>query len=818
MARTINVNINGNYVTKDNKNAGTQGEYNVTTMVLTFDDSWSGMGKRIIWRDANGLNPVSVFLNNNDGGSEYETLIPGEPLKHMGWCSFTIEGGSYDEEGLPLEIAFSVTDMLYVSRNDSEYIPAEPTPSQAMQQQAEIEQLKQKTADYSIWEDWNEEKEYAPDNKVAYLGSSYLCLKGNTGIAPGTTVNDTWLLIAAKGEQGKIGIQGVQGIPGPKGEKGEKGEQGEVGPKGDKGDQGPRGEAGGAMDNAAMGKGENSLLFNDIDENQAISLDSVASGSGSFSGCKGYYFSAIDLENKQIYLSKVKTRPIIGLGKKDVAFETPQYDLSSAEKTYIGLTNGPPYLFTAKIISLENNIVTYEGDVGFTYIATDNSDDAYMFFVPQQPDAGEVIFANCAFSFGKDAKAVGECSFSVGFDTLAYRFGHAEGAQTVANYASHAEGEKSKATGVYSHAEGLRTEADGYISHAEGVDTKASGQASHAEGHTNVAEGAQSHAEGNKTNAFGTNSHAEGYNTKTYGSASHAEGTSTIAGDENNKDKYAAHAEGVGTKATNSGAHAEGWSTEASGSNSHSEGYLSKATAEGAHAEGRATTASGYYSHVEGDYSRATGKYSHAEGCTCVAKGDGSHAEGGYSIAAGKYQSVVGKYNKENTTSLFIVGNGTGNERKNAFTVNEDGTAAVQTQGKEDESIVQKKYVDDAIESVMAKAAASFKAITGSYIGTGENMVSLIFCHPYNVKYFSIMQYPHTEEGVLSVRCGTWIEGMPMLCDEKGNAVGAACNSSINNSEMVLQVSSDGTEEHVFNLKGAYYYWMALVEEVKYDN
>ena len=49
---------------------------------------------------------------------------------------------------------------------------------------------------------------------------------------------------------------------------------------------------------------------------------------------------------------------------------------------------------------------------------------------------------------------------------------------------------------------------------------------------------------------------------------------------------------------------------------------------------------------------------SHAEGANTQANGDISHSEGEGTIANGKLQHVQGKYNKEDTTSAFIIGNG----------------------------------------------------------------------------------------------------------------------------------------------------------------
>lgn len=109
---------------------------------------------------------------------------------------------------------------------------------------------------------------------------------------------------------------------------------------------------------------------------------------------------------------------------------------------------------------------------------------------------------------------------------------------------SHAEGNGTIATGDYSHAEGSYTKATGKYSHAEGSWTNAH-QASHAEGEKTMASGFASHAEGCSTTASGTYSHAEGFNTTASGNNSHAEGDNTIASG------YTSHAAGYYTTANN---------------------------------------------------------------------------------------------------------------------------------------------------------------------------------------------------------------------------------------------------------------------------
>ena len=113
---------------------------------------------------------------------------------------------------------------------------------------------------------------------------------------------------------------------------------------------------------------------------------------------------------------------------------------------------------------------------------------------------------------------------------------------------------------------------------------------------------------------------------------------------------------------------------------SFAEGYEVEASGTYSHAEGANTGAVGRCSHAEGDASGAHGYASHAEGIHSRANGDGSHAQNTYTIAAKESQSVIGKYNKEDTESdpqkqkAFIIGNGTSDSnRSNAFTADWSG-------------------------------------------------------------------------------------------------------------------------------------------------
>ena len=74
--------------------------------------------------------------------------------------------------------------------------------NEAARQNAESQRVSAENA-RNVWEDYSASKAYAVGNKVAYGGSSYLCIKPCTGIAPPSA--EYWRLIAAKGDKGDTG-------------------------------------------------------------------------------------------------------------------------------------------------------------------------------------------------------------------------------------------------------------------------------------------------------------------------------------------------------------------------------------------------------------------------------------------------------------------------------------------------------------------------------------------------------------------------------------------------------------------------------------
>ena len=119
---------------------------------------------------------------------------------------------------------------------------------------------------------------------------------------------------------------------------------------------------------------------------------------------------------------------------------------------------------------------------------------------------------------------------------------------------------------------------------------------------------------------------------------------------------------------------AEGDQTIAGGWASHAEGYQTKAIKESAHAEGSGTIASGLCAHAEGLSTQARGTYSHTEGRDTVATHFCAHAAGYGTVAGASYQTVIGKFNDNNTNNAFEIGwGGSETNRANIFEVDSDG-------------------------------------------------------------------------------------------------------------------------------------------------
>lgn len=137
----IEVKVKGNYVTKDNKNAGTQGEANANALRIEFDAGWDGCSKTINWWDAKGIFAVGRVLTADlledlkASTRIYLTEIPGEAMREWGQCMFGIDGYINGKRKR------SVYAKLVVKPGQGSIVLEEVTPSQIEQLQVQIDTL-----------------------------------------------------------------------------------------------------------------------------------------------------------------------------------------------------------------------------------------------------------------------------------------------------------------------------------------------------------------------------------------------------------------------------------------------------------------------------------------------------------------------------------------------------------------------------------------------------------------------------------------------------------------------------------------------------
>ena len=143
MDRVINIKVGGNYISKDNKNAGVRGEANVTNLRITFDDSWNSYTKTVTFWDALGGNPVERtltldLLENIADTNVYLVPIPGEPMAVAGTLTFVIDGYIEGKRQRSMSDKLEVKDAPIA---DDAGEPEYPTPTQVEQIQQQIETL-----------------------------------------------------------------------------------------------------------------------------------------------------------------------------------------------------------------------------------------------------------------------------------------------------------------------------------------------------------------------------------------------------------------------------------------------------------------------------------------------------------------------------------------------------------------------------------------------------------------------------------------------------------------------------------------------------
>lgn len=141
--------------------------------------------------DVGGLTAAELKAKFDEGGEAIkrylnDTLIPA-----------VVEDGATEEHRAEAEAARVAAEQTRQSNEET-------------RQTNETSRISAENA-RNVWENYDASKAYAVGNKVAYGGSSYLCIKPCTGIAPQSA--EYWLLIAKKGDKGDKGEPGGGGQP-----------------------------------------------------------------------------------------------------------------------------------------------------------------------------------------------------------------------------------------------------------------------------------------------------------------------------------------------------------------------------------------------------------------------------------------------------------------------------------------------------------------------------------------------------------------------------------------------------------------------------
>ena len=211
------------------------------------------------------------------------------------------------------------------------------------------------------------------------------------------------------------------------------------------------------------------------------------------------------------------------------------------------------------------------------------------------------------------------------------------------------------------------TIASGSNAFAVGNDNLASGSSSTAMGRGTIASGDDSTAMGANTEASGDYAVAMGNNTT-------ASGNSSVAMGENS------FASGLYSYSIGHLSEANGNNSVAIGNDNEANGSSSTAIGRGNLANGETATATGQFTSASGKFSLSSGLYSNASGTTSVALGNNTIADGYGTLATGYFNTAnanpqADSFDQSNTA--FVIGNGTFENRSNAFKVLFDGTTTI---------------------------------------------------------------------------------------------------------------------------------------------
>ena len=319
MVREIRLDVTGDNIHASRKKAGIMGEGNVTDLVVSFDESWDGYAKKITWWNALEKDPVErtltadLLVDLTNDTRIYKTTVPPEPLAMEGECTLVIDGYAEGKRARSVAVRLEVE---YAPDGETAGEPADPTPTQAEQLQAQIDTILENMSGYAsiasgkaseaadsaasakasasaakASESAAQESETAAKTSQEAAKTSETNAKASETAAKSAeteakaarkaiedmTVSVTALEAGSAAEVDKTESGGVVhmafGIP-----RGEKGDRGETGPQGPEGPQGIQGTKGDTGPQGPAGKDGTSLYIEDTYTTLATLRNAIPGG------------------------------------------------------------------------------------------------------------------------------------------------------------------------------------------------------------------------------------------------------------------------------------------------------------------------------------------------------------------------------------------------------------------------------------------------------------------------------------------------------------------------------------------------------------
>lgn len=209
-------------------------------------------------------------------------------------------------------------------------------------------------------------------------------------------------------------------------------------------------------------------------------------------GLLGYYYSAIDFENKTVTLSAEQGKAV-----------APE-DLSWAVGDVVSIVNGTKYEDCATITAINGNVLTLDSLLFDAIVEEANpAVDDWSVYVVAKPDQGVVDFGKGAVAIGLNNKATNRCAVAIGEgNQVTAQYGTGIGRKNqVHAYSGFASGYENVVHpgAKYARASGMKSEVWGEVGVAEGHECKAKARGAKATGYKTVANGEFSEASGWET-------------------------------------------------------------------------------------------------------------------------------------------------------------------------------------------------------------------------------------------------------------------------------------------------------------------------------